>query len=313
VRRVYDLLGAKKEFAPTIGEGPHKDTQELQVAVLRWFNRKLKGVDPVIDKPAIPMFEPEKLRVFEPGKEPADLINGRVHEVFVPMAPKPEVPKTKEQWEKQRDAWMVGLKEKCFRAWGDEGEVRVQLSSRHGEAKGKEAAPVELMVSGDVSKEERVSRDAAIVIDFTPRIIRSTDEKVRRHLLRRFALLGRTLDSTQVWDVRAAIRGAREVAESRHRPLRVTADGPMAGVALYASLFEPGVSELSLSNLPASHVNGPHFLNVLRVLDIPQSVAMAAERSHVVLESVNPTDWSYAAETAKSLGWANHLEIRPTH
>ena len=44
-----------------------EDTQELQVAVFRWFNRKLKGVDPVIDKPAIPMFEPEKLRVFEPG------------------------------------------------------------------------------------------------------------------------------------------------------------------------------------------------------------------------------------------------------
>src|SRR3954471_16631947 len=123
VRRVYDLLGAKKEFAPTIGEGDHKDTQELQVAVFRWFNRKLKGVDPVIDKPAIPMFEPEKLRVFEPGKEPADSINGRVHEVFVPMASKPEVPKTKEQWEKQRDAWMAGLKEKCFRAWPEEMAV----------------------------------------------------------------------------------------------------------------------------------------------------------------------------------------------
>jgi hypothetical protein len=307
------LLGAGKEFAPTIGEGAHKDTQELQVAVFRWFNRKLKGVDPVIDKPAIPMFEPEKLRVFEPGKEPADSINGRVHEVFVPIAAKAEVPKTKEQWEKQRDWWMVGLREKCFRAWPTDDGVRVQLPSREGTATGKDA-PVELTVSGGTSSDRPSAGtgDAAMLLNFTPRVISSTDDKVRTHLLRRFALLGRTLESTQVWNVRQAIRAAREVAESQHRPLRVRADGSMAGVALYASLFEPGVDELSLSNMLPSHVQGPHFLNVLRVLDMPQALAMAAERSHVVLETANPGDWSFATETAKAMGWADRLEIHST-
>jgi hypothetical protein len=230
------------------------------------------------------------------------------------MAPRPEVPKTKEQWAKQRDAWMAGLKEKCFRAWADESEARVQLSSREGEAKSKDG-PVELVIRNGDSKEGAKgtgSRDAAILLDYTPRIISSTDEKVRTHLLRRFALLGRTLESTQVWDVRQALRAAREIAESQHRPLRVSADGPMAGVVLYASLFEPGVSEMRLSNLPPSHVYGPHFLNVLRVMDMPQAVAMAAERSRVVLEGADAADWSFPSETVKSLGWAGQLEIGPS-
>ena len=84
----------------------------------------------------------------------------------------------------------------------------------------------------------------------------------------------------------------------------------MAGVTLYAALFEPGVDEMRLSRLPTSHVRGPHFLNVLRVLDMPQAVAMAAERCRVVLEGAQPADWSFASDTAKSLGWPERLEIR---
>jgi hypothetical protein len=236
-----------------------------------------------------------------------------VHEVFVPTAPKPEVPKTKEQWAKQRDGWMAGLREKSFRAWPEEAEARVQLTRRPGAAGGKDA-PVELVLDGgggDSNGSGTGDVDAAVRLDFTPRVIVSPDEKVRTHLLRRFALLGRTLESTQVWDVRGAIRAARAVADGEHRQLRVRATGAMAGVALYASLFEPGVDELRLSGLPPSHVKGPHFLNVLRVLDTPQAVAMGAERSRVVLENATPADWSFAAETAKAMGWDGHVEILP--
>ena len=41
-----------------IGPGPHKDTQNLQVPVFRWFNRHLKGEDPVIDMAAVKFFTP---------------------------------------------------------------------------------------------------------------------------------------------------------------------------------------------------------------------------------------------------------------
>ena len=57
----------------------------------------------------------------------------------------------------------------------------------------------------------------------------------------------------------------------------------VSGIALYASLFEPGIAELDLTDLPASHRDGPDFLNVLKYLDLPQAVAMAAERCPVHL------------------------------
>ena len=87
-------------------------------------------------------------------------------------------------------------------------------------------------------------------------------------------------------------------------PVCLRAKGPMAGVALYAALFEPGVTELELTDLPKSHMQGPHFLNVLRVLDTPQALAMVAEKTKVRLLKANTNDWDYATETAKALKWS---------
>jgi hypothetical protein len=40
--------------------------------------------------------------------------------------------------------------------------------------------------------------------------------------------------------------------------------------ALYAALFEPAVRKLDLVDLPQSQMQGPDYLNVLKVTDIPQ-------------------------------------------
>jgi hypothetical protein len=80
----------------------------------------------------------------------------------------------------------------------------------------------------------------------------------------------------------------------------------MAVNALYASLFAP-VDELVLFRLPASHVNGPDYLNVLRILDLPQAVALASERARVEIRGANPAEWAYATQTARSLGWETNL------
>ena len=82
----------------------------------------------------------------------------------------------------------------------------------------------------------------------------------------------------------------------------------MAVNALYASLFAP-VDELVLTHLPKSHMSGPDYLNVLRILDIPQAVAMASERCKVELRGANEADWSYATQTARTLGWEKNLHF----
>jgi len=60
---------------------------------------------------------------------------------------------------------------------------------------------------------------------------------------------------------------------------------------------------VNLSHMPASHREGPDYLNVLRVLDIPQAVAMAAERLQIHLFETDPRAMDYPIELARRLGW----------
>jgi hypothetical protein len=84
VKRLYQLYDATNHLRPVIGPGGHKDTQDLQVPVLRWFNQFLKGEDPLIEDAATKRFAPPDLRVFD--TLPTDQVNTRIPETFVPTA-----------------------------------------------------------------------------------------------------------------------------------------------------------------------------------------------------------------------------------
>jgi hypothetical protein len=129
------------------------------------------------------------------------------------------------------------------------------------------------------------------------------DEKKRTQILRRYPLLGQTLEGMQVWDVRRAVQAIRSLPTTGGKPLTIRAGGRLAGVALYASLFEPPVERLELRDLPRSHVDGPHLLNVLKTLDLPAAVAMAAERTHVVITQSEQGGWDYPKAVTGKLGW----------
>ncbi|MFP6613642.1 MAG: prolyl oligopeptidase family serine peptidase [Pirellulales bacterium] len=129
---------------------------------------------------------------------------------------------------------------------------------------------------------------------------------------RRFALLGQTLDGMRVWDVRRSIQTLRSLKGFKETPLWLQGHDRMAGVALYASLFEPNVKRLDLHGLPKTHRGGPFFLNVRKTLDMPQAVAMAVERSQVVIYQQGKEGWKYPAAIARQLGWKEkQLQLRP--
>jgi hypothetical protein len=130
------------------------------------------------------------------------------------------------------------------------------------------------------------------------------------HIQRRFMLLGQTLDGMRVWDVRRAIQALRAIDGLSDVPLVLDAERGMAGIALYAALFEPGIEKLELRELCDSHRQGPNFLNVLRVLDVPQVVAMVAEKSAVRIHEDGEADWKYPLAVAEKLGFARRLEIQ---
>lgn len=132
------------------------------------------------------------------------------------------------------------------------------------------------------------------------------DIKIRR----RFVALGQTLDGMRVWDVCRSIQAVRSLAPLQNAPLEMQAVGRMAGIALYASLFEPGIARLDLQDLPASHRNGPFLLNVLRYLDISQALALAAERCQVRLYRATDNQREFPKEVVKAMDWpANRFQV----
>jgi dienelactone hydrolase len=139
----------------------------------------------------------------------------------------------------------------------------------------------------------------------------TADEKKQIQIRRRFYLLGQTLEGMQAWDIRRAMQAVRSVDGMQSVPLWLQAKGDFAALAVYASLFEPPVKRLDLYDLPQSHRDGPPLLNVLRFLDLPQAIAMAAERSQVVIYRDDDRGLEYPLATAKALDWpAKQIEVR---
>ncbi|MFW6124662.1 MAG: alpha/beta hydrolase family protein, partial [Pirellulales bacterium] len=150
----------------------------------------------------------------------------------------------------------------------------------------------------------RLATDGLVLATVAPRGIGPTawNPDEHTHIRRRFALIGQTLDGMRVWDVRRAIQLLGELPELESAARRLEAHRTMAGIVLYASLFEPGVEQLDLWSLPTTHRQGPTFLNVLKVLDMPQAVAMVPAETRVVLHETDPSAWRWPRELADNLG-----------
>lgn len=363
-RDIYRLYGAEDKLGLQITEGPHKDTQELRIHAFVWFNRFLKGENPVIGEPAVPFFEPQQLKVFK--DLPADQINTKVQERFVPTAQAPQTPQSSEPWAAMRDGWMKALQEKVFRGWLSEREagpldidrvfsaetdgvrltafdfasqshVRLRLFLLYP-ADGTQASRVTLNVldeagwkswlaamRGRFEKElsgytlpeadpaafetlqDTATAGRQVLVYVCPRGIGpdawSGDERKQIQIRRRFMLLGQTADGMRVWDVRRAIQALRLIEPTAGPAVTVVARCDMAGIALYASLFEPGIGQLDLTELPTTHAQGPTFLNVLRFLDVPQAVALAAERTNVLLRGDSDAAWVFPRSVVTGLKW----------
>jgi hypothetical protein len=161
-----------------------------------------------------------------------------------------------------------------------------------------------------------VSQNSALAF-IAPRGIGSTrwtaDPIAQTHIRRRFMLLGQTLDGMRVWDVRRALQAVRAVPGLGDQKLRLVGGHEMAGISLYAALFEPDIESAAFNDFAASHRTGPDFLNVLKYLDVPQTVAMVAEKTPVTIFN-NPDQteqtWAYPLAVAKNLGWNNQITIQ---
>src|SRR5207248_1909387 len=161
---------------------------------------------------------------------------------------------------KQRDEWLAGLKEKCFGGWPEKAgplELKQVFSAEH---RGVDLDAYEFTSQPNVRLRLYLAR--------RPRL-----KKPERVVL--------AVQNEEEWDIRRVTQAFRSFRSLQAVPLWLEAHGELAADALYASLFEKGIAGLELWQVPKSHRDGPDYLNVLRVLDLPQAAAMAAERSQV--------------------------------
>ena len=387
VRRIYDLHDARSRLGLAIGPGPHRDTQDLQVPVLRWFDKHLRGEERLVEDAARKLFTPRQLKVLD--APPPGALNASIDATFVARASPPPVPSAAAEWAELRSRWTEALRRKVFAGWPSEPpsldlapvasatrdglvlstfdftsqeHVRLRLYGLRSEHVDRPtsltldvigpAAPAEgaepwrtWLVTAAASfapelREELEAEAAAgkpiapsppaldalrrrlddgrgLDLLFAPRGLgrdawRASPAKLI-HVRRRFQLLGQTLDGMRAWDIRRAIAAVRSIDELRTIPLVVKASGDLASSALYASLFEPPVARLELTNLPLSHTNGPDYLNVLRFLDVPQALALAAERAPVVLRASGDSAWDYPRRVAAAQGWpSSRIQVEAT-
>ncbi len=308
-RHVYTGIGASQNLGLAISEGPHKDTQRLQVNAFEWFDRFLKKEEAQA-LPTEKLFEPEQLRVFQ--QLPTDERTSRIHESFVPVA-QAAIPNTPREWTTVKAEWRRELSRQCFPKWP---ASTTAAPPRPLETERREAGerttfvftseePFELTFQRDRVPQSRCRvltihlTDSAAerswnaspegdAITFAPRGYAengwSGNEKQQTHIRRRFALLGQSLDAGRLWDVCQLIRSVRQLPEYQECQIELQAEGELAGLALYVPVMgDVSIARLRLEDLPASHHQGPEFLNVLRILDIPQTLALAGEACPVEL------------------------------
>ena len=257
-----------------ITEGPHKDTQDLQLPVFRWFNRHLKGEDPVIEMAATKFFTGQELKVFD--KIPEDELTSKIHNTFVPVAKTNAAPD-----EKRINALRTLLREKVFRGWPEESlpfraETR-ELSDQWEEiqfdseehvrlklyVQRKAKNPYVLYVTAEDPTSEQLRTNPAkwvLVVRGGPDA--DSKDKNAVQIRRRYMLVGQTLDAMRVWDIRRCLQLLTS-SPQMNDPLILWGDGKQSANALLAA---------SLSNrrpyvkMPPSLTEAelPDYLNLLR-------------------------------------------------
>lgn len=308
MRGLYASYARPEAFDNIVVNTGHQDSDFLREQAIRWFDRFLLGVsDRKLDmeyKDA----DPASLAVFG-GKPPAGSQNHRVHEMLTPAAVFSTYTSRK-AWEAHRARVLAALREKVFAAFppnapppvwryvsGKPGDavremqidaeegitIRAQIRYPRPGKEGKQPALVYIASDGeDDAAVANLFRAAPSGVKFVvwPRGVGEIpwEQSFWRFTQRSAMQIGRTVDSMRLWDVMRAVEALRNENAVDAQRITVLGKGVAGAIGLYATILDPGIHQVILIDPPPSHVQGPHFLGVLRHLDMPEAVAMAAPR-----------------------------------
>jgi dienelactone hydrolase len=337
LRKLYKMYDKPELFDDYVSKGGHDYRPDLRIAIFKWINKHLKNdTGPVKDADFKPL--PGKdLRVFaEDNEVPKDAINGKIDETFVPKAEvKLPEPGAFDKWKKQ----FVGqLREQSFRTIPDRIPMAKGVrDTAEGGSLMTTQSSIEIVILPSVAKQWRDRLVLTIIVLDDSRNDQAFEEMLTNQLKaysdgpayllgvrgsnldrewsrksppnyveRSHALLGQTADQGRIWDIAASIRLLDERVKNKTR-LRVLSRGQAGILTAYAALFEPTITEVVIVDPPVSHRDGPIFLNILRVLDIPEALGLLAPRP---LTLINAKDKAFdrTAEIYKLAGAADKFQ-----
>lgn len=306
LERLYGFYTNRTDRLFDIGVTPggHEDNPELRLMAYRWLNRHLKGDNSPVTEPELPKIEGHLLRAF-PDELPSDEINTKIDESFVPL-PANVLPRTPQEFQSWRESKLAELHRLVFRSLPSASDSRARIAASgskeatgvlHTEPgisvpwkyvpgrAGRRSGVVWLIVLNDDesldAKPDWVSRIAgeAPILLLAPRgsgPLRPHDP-APFYAQRSLPLLGRTLDTLRLTDTLIAARTLTANA-GRSPQWKIAGRGAAGVISAYAAMLEPRLAEVAAVDPPASHRDGPIFLNVLRVLDVPEAFGMLAPR-----------------------------------
>jgi hypothetical protein len=325
LRQLYKMYDKPDLFDDYVSKGGHDYRPDLRIAIFKWINKHLKNdTGPVKDADFKPI-PGKELRVFpEDSDVPKDAINGKIDETFVPKAKvKLPEPGKFEEWKK---VMLKELREKSFRTFPDripaavshpgppisyyETQPNIEISGLGGiGGEDNDISRMTYLVLPEIRTElalqmnreyKKDSFVVAIHVRGGPGGRRPwTEKSPPNYVPRSHALLGWTVDQGRVWDIAAVARRSETEHKQVHR--RFVGCGIMGIIAAYAALFEPAITEVVIVDPPKSHMEGPIFLNIMRVLDIPEALGLLAPRP---LTLINAKDKAFdrTAEIYKLAG-----------
>jgi cephalosporin-C deacetylase-like acetyl esterase len=337
LRQLYKMYDRPDLVDDYVSKGGHAYRPDLRVAIFKWINKHLKGETGEVKDADFKPLEGKELRVFPEEKDiPKDALNGKIDETFVKRAEVkvPEAAKFAE-WKK---GMIDRLQEQCFHGamedvpaatlteydnvltgtftWGTEPNitVRTKISVYKGSAKGpglygplggNPKSLVILQPGDDLAALLKKLRYEPVPYVLETRQVTQpwTLKSPPNYVERSHALLGRTVDAGRLYDVISVVR-----TYEKDDKITLTGRGQAGIIAAYAALFEPRIKEVVIIDPPTSHKDGPTFLNVLHVLDIPEALGMLAPDVKLTLINAKDKAFDRTAQLYKVAGAEGKFE-----
>jgi dienelactone hydrolase len=300
VGALYESYGVRESFTNVEVDSGHQDSELLRGRVIEWMDSHLWR------RPARKLdlsFEKEdgaNLAVFD-GAPPKDAVNFRLQDEFTRRPAKP-----------------MGWPARAKRLREIVGSIRIDAAANPETAVARAKAADAPRLLYVASPGEDAASLAWLFRAFTANTTQVTrmvvyprglagvpwSAAVTRDMERNAMHVGWSVDSMRLSDVLAALRSIKTMGGGN---VSVMGRGVAAGLALYAAILDPDVHQAVLMEPPASHAQGPFFLNILRDTDLPEVAALLAPRRLSFVASTLPEPYSLTKRLFTQLGVTDHL------